>query len=135
MQLPKMALTRANAPNILCFSSASKGSPMAATVLTRGEHGKSVDAKVGDSILVQLAELPTAGYAWADRSAGDVIALETSDYAPAAAGAVGGAGVRTFRFGVRKPGTATLSLKLGRKWEPEASASDAFSVTVRATQP
>jgi inhibitor of cysteine peptidase len=130
-----MALTRAIPPNILRFSSASKGSTVAAIVLTRGEHGKSVDAKVGDSLVVQLAESPTAGYTWADRTVGDVLALEASDYAPAPGGAVGGAGLRTFRFGVRSPGTATLSLKLGRKWEPEASASDAFSVTVRATRP
>ena len=108
---------------------------MAATVLTRGEQGKSVDAKVGESIVVQLAESPTTGYAWADRTDGDVLALETSDYEPAVPGTVGGAGVRTFRFGIRNSGTATLSLKLGRKWGPEASASDAFSVTVRATRP
>ena len=108
---------------------------MAATVPTRGEHGKSVDAKVGDSIVVQLAESPTTGCAWADRTDGDVLALETSNYAPAVPGTVGGAGLRTFRCGVRHSGTAPLSFKLGRKWDPEASASDAFSVTVRATRP
>jgi predicted secreted protein len=108
---------------------------MAATVLIRGEHGKSVDAKVGDSIGVQLEESPTTGYVWVDRTEGNVLALETSDLAPAATGAVGGAGLRALRFVVRNPGTAKLLLTLGRPWEPEASAIDTFSVTVHATRP
>jgi len=38
---------------------------MATITLTRAEHGKSVEAQVGDRIIVSLDENPTTGFRWA----------------------------------------------------------------------
>ena len=44
---------------------------MAGTVrVTSSNNGKSLDVRVGDEILVSLAENPTTGYRWAARAGG-----------------------------------------------------------------
>lgn len=108
---------------------------MADTLLTRSDNGKAIDVKVGAGVTVRLDESPTTGYAWANKTAGDVLRLADSGHSMAAISSVGGGGVRTLRFRVEKSGSATLSLKLLRAWEGEASAIDAFSVAVRAGPP
>ncbi len=107
---------------------------MAETVLTLEDNGKSIEAAMGASLSVRLEESPTTGYMWANKTLGDVLLLEDSDYSPASPSQVGGRGMRTLRFRVGKPGTARLTLKLMREWEGEPSAVKVFSVEIRATQ-
>ena len=108
---------------------------MSETALTRADHGKTVAATVGSTLSVGLDESPTTGYTWANRSAGDVLSLDGSDFALASGAAVGGGGRRSLRFSVVAAGTVTLRLLLLRGWEADSCAVDEFAVLVVATPP
>jgi|PlaIllAssembly_1097288.scaffolds.fasta_scaffold2475863_1 inhibitor of cysteine peptidase len=103
---------------------------MAAITLTRAEHGKSIEAHVGDVITVTLDENPTTGFRWAiDKSDDvDVVALSSSEYAAAPRSRVGKGGRRVVTFEVRKTGTSTIQLKLWREWEGDQSVTQRFAV-------
>ena len=110
--------------------------PVDDTVLTYQNNGKSIDTLVGNCLTVQLKESPTTGYVWANKTTGDVLLLQNTDFSPASsAGVVGGAGLRTLRFIVSKAGKSILQLKQMREWEEESSAIEVFSVTINAKQP
>ena len=105
---------------------------MATITLTRAEHGKSIEAQVGDLITVSLNENPTTGFRWAiDESDDDVVALSSSEYAVTPRSRVGRGGRRVVTFEARKTGTAAIHLKLWRAWEGEESITQRFAVTLR----
>ena len=110
--------------------------PVDDTVLTYQNNGKSIDTLVGNCLTVQLKESPTTGYVWVNKTIGDVLLLQNTDFSPASsAGVLGGAGLRTLRFIVSKAGKSILHLKQMREWEGESSAVEVFSVTINAKQP
>lgn len=110
--------------------------PVADTVLTNQDNGKSIDTLVGSCLTVQLKESPTTGYVWVNKTTGDVLLLQNSDFSPASStGVLGGSGMRMLRFTVSKAGKSTLLLKQMREWEGESSAVEVFSVTINAKQP
>jgi inhibitor of cysteine peptidase len=105
---------------------------MATITLTRAEHGKSIEAQVGDLITVSLDENPTTGFRWAiDKSDDDVVALQTSEYAVALGSRIGGGGQRVVTFEARKAGVSAIHLKLWRAWEGDQSITQRFAVTLR----
>jgi inhibitor of cysteine peptidase len=105
---------------------------VATITLTRAEHGKSIEAQVGDLITVSLDENPTTGFRWAiDKSDDDVVALQTSEYAVASSSKMGGGGQRVVTFKARKAGVAAIHLKLWREWEGDQSITQRFAVTLR----
>ena len=105
-------------------------------ILTSKQNDGSIDVLVGNILTVQLAESPTTGYVWINKTSGKVLSLEKSDFTPnASEGIVGGSGQRTLRFTVSHPGRSNLQLKLMREWEGESSAVAAFSVSIHAIQP
>jgi len=107
-------------------SGAETGSPT--ITLTLADSGTAVDLPVGDRLVLQLEENPTTGYRWGlEPLDQEVVAVEHVEYAPARGGAVGGGGQRTWTVVARKPGTATLQLKLWRPWEGDASISKRFT--------
>ena len=106
------------------------------TVLTYQNNGKSIDTLVGNCLTVQLKESPTTGYVWVNKTIGDVLLLQNTDFSPASSvEVVGGAGLRTLKFKVSKAGKSILQLKQMREWEGESSAVEVFSVTINAEQP
>jgi predicted secreted protein len=105
---------------------------MPATLLTRQDHGQSLHLPVGATIAVQLDESPTTGYTWADRSDGQVVRPDGDDFTAAAPGAVGGGGLRQWRYSLGQVGTGTLRLVLVQAWAGEAAPTDEFKVTVQA---
>jgi predicted secreted protein len=107
---------------------------MPAVVLTRQDHGRTIKASVGAALSLQLDESPTTGYTWVDRSAGDLLKLERSDFSLDGA-AVGGGGRRSFLFSIGAPGTASLRLVLVHAWEADALAVDEFVVVIDAAPP
>ena len=109
--------------------------PGSEVLLTAADHGRPIAVAVGTQLKVRLAETPTTGYTWVAQSAGEVLRLLATDFAPAAPGAVGGGGLRSFLFAVAQPGQTTLRLKRLREWEGEASTVDEFAVAVDAHLP
>ena len=105
---------------------------MATITLTRTDHGRSIEAQVGDRITVSLEENPTTGFRWAvDKNDDDVVALSSSEYAVVPRSRVGGGGQRVVTFEVRKTGASAIQLKLWRAWEGDQSVTQRFAVTLR----
>jgi len=105
---------------------------MTETILTDQDNGRSIEAAVGTNLIVRLEESPTTGYGWINKTDDDVLQLNNTEFSFASPDIVGGAGVRTFGFMVNKLGKSTLLLKRVREWEGESSATEVFSVTIRA---
>jgi inhibitor of cysteine peptidase len=105
---------------------------MASTVaVTSSDNGKSVDVRVGDEILVILAENPTTGYRWKLEPAdGSVLGSGGDTFEMAADPAIGSGGAHHFRFAARAPGRTTIALKLRRAWASDEPAVRTFSVEV-----
>jgi len=103
---------------------------MADVAVTKEQNGRVVTAKVGDSILVQLPENPTTGYAWALDSI-DPTLLEAGAPAYHGEGAgLGTGGVKTWTLKARAPGRTRVELKRWRHWEGDTSIVERFAVTL-----
>lgn len=102
--------------------------------LTRNDNGKTVEAQVGESVVIELPENPTTGYIWTlDVKEGTGIAyLSNSMYVAANNSAIGGGGMRKFIINVQSTGIATIDIKLRHPWEPENTAIDRFNVIIKA---
>ena len=125
-----------NITNITNITNAiTREKPVDEIILTFKDNGKTLETHVGASLSVRLEEAPTTGYLWINKTVGDVLLFQDSDFSPASQGIVGGSGLRTSRFTVDKPGNTTLLLKRMREWEGDSSAVEVFSVSIHATRP
>jgi inhibitor of cysteine peptidase len=102
--------------------------------LTRNDNGKTVEAQVGDYVLIELPENPTTGYLWTlgVKEGTGTATLSDSRYTVANDSGIGAGGMRTFLVNVRSPGIATIEIKLRRQWEPESAAIDRFNAVIKA---
>lgn len=126
-----------------CAAKGDPATPEAAGVrengvvtLTRADHNRTAELRVGERLEVRLPENPTTGFSWAvDENNRRLLTLEDTAYAPPdEAGFVGARGQRTFRFTARQPGEVALKLKYWRVWEGDGSVAERFAVTVRIIQ-
>ena len=104
---------------------------MTTILLTEADSGRSIAARVGDEIVVELPENPTTGYRWEvagadglDPTADGYLAAEPVP--PDAAPAFGRGSLRERRCRVRGPGVARLELKHWQAWEGEGSVARRF---------
>lgn len=102
--------------------------------LTEADSGSTIDADVGEEIVVELAANPTTGYEWQLTDSLDVAVVEkvSQDYAQDSGSedAVGAGGKDTWTFKAVAAGTTTIQLDYLRTFE-ENSTTNTFSVTVR----
>lgn len=105
---------------------------MSEIVILDSDRGKTVEAHVGDSLTIHLAENPTTGYRWEVSTVDNQpIEFQGADYQIAPRTGIGGGGTRTFRWQTKATGTAQIQLKLRRSWEPEEKAIKQFTVNIR----
>ena len=103
--------------------------------LTEKDGGKPAKVPVAARVNIRLQENPTTGYRWAlEPFDEEVMSLDDAAYAPAREGGLGGGGQRAWTFSTRKPGTATLQLKLWRPWEGDASVTARFTAAVQVRE-
>jgi inhibitor of cysteine peptidase len=108
---------------------------MSTVTLTAADDGRTVDLRVGDSVVLRLAENPTTGYQWVlEPGSDDVLALQSSDYVGPTGSNVGAGGQRVFTFKAARAGSATAHLRLRRGWEGDQSARGAFTATFRVRE-
>ena len=108
---------------------------MASIQLSEIDQGTSVNARIGDTIVIRLKENPTTGYRWASAEAGDpVLALHQSEHVPQQDGAIGAGGFRALTYQVHAAGIGRIQLKRLRPWLGDESIVARFEVNVNATE-
>jgi predicted secreted protein len=101
-------------------------------ILTRADHNRSAEIRVGERLVVRLPENPSTGYTWAvEENDRRLLALDGTDYAAPTEGFVGARGQRSFTFTARQPGEVALKFKYWRFWEGDASATEHYAITVQ----
>jgi predicted secreted protein len=87
-------------------------------LVTEEDHGSEASAKVGDTLVVQLAENPTTGFRWTFAPIdANILELTRDEFQAGAQVGVGGGGLRVFRFAVKDRGSTRVQFKLTRSWE------------------
>lgn len=102
--------------------------------LTKNDNGKTAEAQVGESVVIELPENPTTGYIWTFevKEGTGVAYLSNSGYVAANNSGMGGGGMRRFIVNVQSHGIAKIDIKLRHPWEPESTAVDRFDVVIKA---
>ena len=108
-------------------------SPSPAVELTEADAGGEHALGVGQEVVLRLPENRTTGYRW-QLAVPEGVDLTDDGHAPAASGAPGAGGVRTFRLRPTAPGTHRVTAALRRSWEsPEAAAPGDLEFRLRTT--
>lgn len=103
---------------------------MANLKITEAQNGKSVTARIGDTIALQLGENPTTGYQWAIKQIDPSILVQQRDEYQSSSNMPGSSGTRTIVFRAAAQGITTIALTNERSWEPANPANQQFSVTI-----
>lgn len=101
------------------------------TALTQADDGRTVDARVGDTLRIRLNENPTTGYLWRAVVSDGLVIIRT-EYAPddRSGTLAGSGGVRTWTLQVTKPGSHEFSAALQ---PPDAAASPVSRFNIHVT--
>ena len=99
--------------------------------ITDQDNNRSIKVSLGKGLSVALGENPTTGFTWhLQPGSQDILALESDDYELGAASAVGGSGIRQFRFRAMAAGKAAIRLRYRRSWEPAEKFTREFALDV-----
>lgn len=112
----------------------SPAAPKTIEITAVAQTGTTVDAAVGDTIVVSLDANPTTGYTWRF-TAGDTFAIAGSKYMadPNSEEAVGAGGTKIVPLEVTKAGTSDLTGMYRQQWNsPSPDAQPDFSMSVKA---
>ena len=107
--------------------------PKTLPVLTIDEtsNGRTLEAALGQTVEICLAENPTTGFRWrlaqADEPVGSLVrdAFEPGRRAP------GQPGIHRWQFKVVAEGSGPVRFVYRRSWEEDAAAARIFTVTLR----
>ena len=103
-----------------------------ALTLTNQDAGRSVDVKLGDTIMITLDANPTTGYTW--EVAPDVrTSLRLAGqptYTASQPVMTGSGGKMTFRFTAVTAGETSLKLIYHRPWEVDVAPAQIFTLQV-----
>ncbi len=102
-------------------------------ILTRVDHNRTAEVRVGERIEVRLPENPTTGFTWAiDEDNRRLLALDRTDYVePSESSIIGARGQRSFTFTARQAGEISLTFKYWRFWQGDTSVTERYTVTLR----
>jgi inhibitor of cysteine peptidase len=100
--------------------------------LSDGESGKTVQLAVGGSLVIDLEENASTGYAWQTTGSLPLMLKAAGDKATPSGqgGLVGAAGRRSLTFTAAQAGTGELRLAYARPWEKGVPPAKTFVVTV-----
>jgi predicted secreted protein len=101
--------------------------------LDEQHNGTQIETAVGNRLEVLLPETATTGYQWEVDDPGDAVVVESSETVPAGDMRPGAAGQRRVVLRAARPGSARVSLRLRRSWEPPEKSEATYGVDVRVT--
>lgn len=125
-----LALTALGAT--LLVACGGSGGSVSIEITPATQTGTTVEARVGDTVIVSLDANATTGYEWAF-TAGDTFTIVSSDYVPdpKPSGLLGSGGTQVVTLKVTKPGSSELTGTYARSWETTSpGAKPDFSLTV-----
>ena len=114
--------------------SASPAAPKTIEVTPVAQTGTTVDAAVGDTIVVSLDANATTGYTW-ELTPGDTFAIVSSEYVadPNPDELAGKGGTQVVTLNVTKAGTSDLTGMYRQAWNsPSPNAQPDFSMTIES---
>jgi len=117
-------------------SSDGGGTPQTIEITPVAESGTTVEAKVGDTVVVSLEANETTGYEWSF-TAGDTFTVVSSEYVPDenAGDLMGAGGTQVVTLEVTKAGSSDLTGTYRQSWAtPSPDAQPDFSMTVSSTE-
>jgi inhibitor of cysteine peptidase len=94
--------------------------------ITEADAGTTVKLQVGQAVAVRLSENASTGYRWAIDAADAKLVTPSEPQLPYQSGAVGSGRLVPWTFTARSPGATTVTLKLWRHWEGDASIIQRF---------
>ena len=100
--------------------------------LTESADGKSVNLRVGQQFTIVLQENPTTGFRWQFVENGKPVVQLDRDFFKASSRQLGAGGLHEWLFHAASSGQVTITMKLARAWNQNASARS-FSVRLRVT--
>ena len=115
---------------VLIFMTAGCGTKPAK--LTIDDNDKTVNAKVGGQITIELEGNPSTGYTWEEKDVDTSILKQEGEveFKSSNPGLIGSGGTMTLTFKAVKAGTTALNLIYHRPWETDVKPESTFSVTV-----
>lgn len=103
---------------------------MSQIILTEADAEKVSVALQGEQVVLRLPETRSTGYRWSvEISPPEAAAVEVSHWTAVGQGP-GAPGAREFTLRVAKKGEVTLSAKLWREWEGNASQAKRMTFTL-----
>ncbi len=107
--------------------------------LTAQDNGRTINAAVGDRVVLSLAGNVTTGYDWKIAAIDPAILQEAGDSTykqdQAPSGMVGVGGTRTWSFNVKATGSSPLTLEYRRSFEPDSQpAAKTFTVIIKVAK-
>jgi predicted secreted protein len=132
---PVVLLAAVVAVGLLAGCGGSSGTSAAARtieVTPVAQTGTTVDAAVGDKVVVSLEANATTGYEW-QFTAGDTFVIENTRYvpSPAPSNMVGTGGTQTVTLKVTKAGSSDLTGAYRQPWvSPSPDAQPDFQMTI-----
>lgn len=117
-----------------CGSSGGGSSSTSASTISvnAASQGKTVEAKVGDTLDVALPGNPSTGYTWVAKDLPSLLQQEGEPKFTQGgnSGAVGAPGTLNITFKATRAGSGKLVLEYERPWETTATPANTFSTTV-----
>lgn len=98
--------------------------------IDKSSQGKTISAKKGDLIKVQLPENPTTGYLWKINSIDDKHLKYKEEKHENSGGGIGAGRMKTIYIDVIAEGTSELNITLGNPWEEDAV--ETFRVSIES---
>lgn len=100
-------------------------------LLTADDDGNTIDTRIGDVIVIELAENPTTGFRWAELSDSTPVAeLRADAFIPPTGEVIGAPGVRHLEYAVTQAGTVSLHLAYRQEWEPTTPGGETYSIEI-----
>ena len=100
-------------------------------VVNKYDNGKSFDLLKGDTLVIEIPEIPTTGYKWEiEEIDNKVIEFSESIFSISLDSGIGGGGLRKYYFKILSSGMTKIQLSLRRKWESDNSAVDKFEINI-----
>jgi inhibitor of cysteine peptidase len=99
--------------------------------ISEQDAGKTIELKMGDSLVVSLEGNITTGYSWIPAPQDPILLEQVGDIEVTPANdAIGASGLIVLKFKANEKGQTVLHLDYKRSWEEDVAPEKTFDVTV-----